>query len=44
MGLIHEKNKRPKISCFCPFKIGQKWCGQIDKVKNLSGFLKCADV
>jgi hypothetical protein len=20
MGLIHEKNQRPKISCYCPFK------------------------
>jgi hypothetical protein len=22
MGLIHEKNWRPKISCYCPFKDG----------------------
>jgi hypothetical protein len=21
MGAIYEKNKRPKISCYCPFKV-----------------------
>jgi hypothetical protein len=21
MGLIHEKKQRPKILCYCPFKI-----------------------
>jgi hypothetical protein len=24
MGLIHEKNERPKISCYCTFK--QHFC------------------
>jgi hypothetical protein len=24
MGLIHEKNQRPKISCYCTFKVGKK--------------------
>ncbi len=37
MGLIHEKNQRPKISCYCTFKIweardthpyGSCWCEQ----------------
>jgi hypothetical protein len=29
MGLIHEKNQRPKISCYCTFK-----AGYIMKYKN----------
>ncbi len=24
MGLIHEKNQRPKISCYCTFKDSKK--------------------
>jgi hypothetical protein len=23
MGLIHEKNQRPKISCYCTFKVNK---------------------
>jgi hypothetical protein len=25
MGLIHEKNQRPKISCYCTFKESFAW-------------------
>jgi hypothetical protein len=30
MGLIHEKNQRPKISCYCTFKVLKS------KYKNLN--------
>ncbi len=45
MRLIHEKNQRPKISCYCTFKVREfyfcLWAKQI--MGHFGGFLERAD-
>jgi hypothetical protein len=44
MGLIHEINKKPKISCYCPFKPIRKK-GKVEKqILMVKGFLQAASV